>query len=79
MFFVVIVKRDSSRKSRSRRAATITPIDATVELTMIIDYSIYDIVLNNAGGFTAEGETDRAVTTLLYFAHMADMVIHMEL
>ena len=46
---------------------------------MIIDYSIYDIVLNNAAGFTAEGETDRAVTTLLYFAHMADMVIYMEL
>lgn len=62
--------------NRTRRSLpieqTASAVSATVEVVLLLDYSVYDWM--TSGTVTAEGETDATVNMLLYFAHLAQIV-----
>lgn len=60
---------------RAKRATIekITPISATVEVAMVIDYSVWLHISSNSE-FMAKDETDQAVNVLLYFAQIGQVV-----
>lgn len=63
------------RLNRTRRSISQTSpaaISATIEVVLLIDYSVYDWM--TSGPVKADGETDATVNLLLYFAHLNQMV-----
>lgn len=63
------------KQVRRKRAAAVavTPLDVTVEIVMMIDFSLYT-KFNNFPNALAKDETDKMVDLLLYYAHLNEIV-----
>lgn len=60
------------RRTKRQTITEITPVSATVELFMIVDFGLWSKM--SSQNLVATGATDHTVNILLYFGHMAEVV-----
>lgn len=75
IYFVLVMPEYKLRKKRAvpNLSTVITPISATVELMMIVDYSIWSNMSSSLDS-VVENSTSPMISLLLYYTHLAMVV-----
>ncbi|KAF6022666.1 hypothetical protein EB796_019017 [Bugula neritina] len=66
-----VIPKEPARRKREI-ARDVTPISASVELAIVVDYAAW--LKMSSGDVLAENETDHMVNLLLYYAHLTEIV-----